>query len=78
MDKSLGQKGKIKFSVSLKIKREMISLHKNGSTTREISKKYSVSKSTVGRLIKNFNDSGEILKSKKMGKPRITTKRKIG
>ena len=61
MDKSLGQKGKIKISVSLKIKREMISLHKNGSTTREISKKYSVSKSTVGRLIKKFNHSCEIL-----------------
>ena len=53
----------------------MVKLHQEKHTIREISEKVKRSKSVVGRVVKSYNDTGQIVSAFKTGRPRKTSAR---
>ena len=54
---------------------QIVALHKNGLSQRQISKQLSIGKSSIKRAITEFKNKGNYGNRKKSGKPRKTTSR---
>ena len=66
--------GKNPYTTEVK-RAQIVALHKNGLSQRQISKQLSVSKSSVQRAIQKFNEEGIYGNRKRSGRPRKTTPR---
>ena len=62
-------------NIDSSIKKSIIKLHGENHSIRKIADDLKLSKSAVGRVIKDFKDTGKILPPKKNGRPRITSPR---
>lgn len=57
------------------VKKSIINLHQQNHSIRKIADELKLSKSAVGRVIKDFKDTGMILSTKNNGRPRKTSTR---
>ena len=57
------------------VRQDIVKLHKEKHTIREISEKVKRSKSVIGRVVKSYNDTGKIVSAFKTGRPRKTSAR---